>query len=518
MTHRPGPPRVAIIGAGPAGVVAARYLASSGFAPVLFDRGASVGGQWHVGSPWSGVWPGMRTNTSRITTAFSDLPHPPGLPYPTGEAIGAYLERFATQHDLLRHARLGVVVTHLDPVPGGTWCVTWTDGGGTTQREVFTRVVVASGRYVAPFTAPIPELGQFTGPGGVTHAAHYRGADPFRGQRVLVAGHSISAVEVASELALKGAASVSVAARRHRYVLQKILAGVPLEHRVYTRAAALAAETFTHEVTAASLRSLILRTSGHPTQFGAPCHADDPYEAGFTQNQYYLTLVAEGRIHPRAWVVGVEGQRVLFADGTSTEVDAIVVGTGYRLDLPFLGDAVRRALRPDDVHLDLHEMTFHPDLPGLAFVGLFEQSGPYFTPLELQARWVAYAWSGQAPVPTPDDMRAGVSAYRAQRGTPQVRRMHLVARRFATLAGVEPRLERWPHLARALLFGVLSPASYRLDGPEALPDAAEQVVRDTAAFGALDGAGFSAEERDMLRTLADARRDASFSAFVSRVT
>jgi dimethylaniline monooxygenase (N-oxide forming) len=69
---------VAVIGGGPAGLVAARFLKKHGFDPVVFEAAAAVGGQWNAGSPSSAVWPGMRTNTSRVLTAFSDLDHPNG--------------------------------------------------------------------------------------------------------------------------------------------------------------------------------------------------------------------------------------------------------------------------------------------------------------------------------------------------------------------------------------------------------------------------------------------------------
>ena len=49
------------------------------------------------------------------------------------------------------------------------------------------------------------------------------------------------------------------------------------------------------------------------------------------------------------------------------------------------------------MHLDADRYTFHPDLPGLAFVGMWDQSGGYFVPLELQARWIAYTWGGAVP-------------------------------------------------------------------------------------------------------------------------
>ncbi len=83
------PPRVAVIGAGPAGLVTARWLAQYGMAPTLYDQGDRVGGQWRPGAD-GGVWPGMRTNTSRVLTAFSDADYPEGTAvYPAAEVVGA---------------------------------------------------------------------------------------------------------------------------------------------------------------------------------------------------------------------------------------------------------------------------------------------------------------------------------------------------------------------------------------------------------------------------------------------
>lgn len=81
---------VAVIGAGPSGLATARFLRGLGMTPVLFDQSDGVGGQWRVGAAHSSIWPGMHTNTSRVNTAFSDMPHPPGTAaYPPAEQIGA---------------------------------------------------------------------------------------------------------------------------------------------------------------------------------------------------------------------------------------------------------------------------------------------------------------------------------------------------------------------------------------------------------------------------------------------
>ena len=51
-------------------------------------------------------------------------------------------------------------------------------------------------------------------------------------------------------------------------------------------------------------------------------------------------------------------------------------------------------LGPD---LRLHLRTMHPDLPFFGVVGEFALQGPYFPLLELQARWIVGAWSGDGP-------------------------------------------------------------------------------------------------------------------------
>ncbi len=506
-TNKPAP-TAAIIGAGPAGLVAARWLREVGFRTTLIEEDIDIGGQWRVGGPQSSVWPGMRTNTSRVMTAFSDLPHPPGTAaYPTAEQIGAYLRRYAEQFAVLEDARFRTRVEEVDPDPTRKgWLVSATLADGGTWTEHFDYVVAATGRYRVPMIPQVPGLSGFTGSGGAIHAAAYRGADAYRGQRVLVAGHSISALEIASELALRGAARVVVAARRHRYVLQKILAGVPIEHLVYTRYAALASELRSPEESSAALKALILRTSGHPAQFGAPCASEDPYEAGFTQNQFYLALVAEDRIVPRPWMTQVTDKTVQFTDGSTEEVDTIIFATGYELSLPYLGPTAQAALAPDVNQADLYHHTFHPDLPGFALVGVYHQSGPYFPTLELQARWVAYTWGGRRQAPTHEDMTPHIAATHPRSGPPPMLRMHTWARLLADQAGVEPVAAHWPELTRALHFGPQSPASFRLDGPDALPDAAQRVLEDAAAFGAIPDGVLTDEERRQLDVILAAGR------------
>src|SRR4029077_5751895 len=142
----------------------------------------------------------------------------------------------------------------------------------------------------------------------------------------------------------------------------------------------------------------------------------------------------------------VANATVTFADGHAEKFDAIVFGTGFALDLPFLSEEIRAVIDLDAVHIDADRHTFHPDLPGLAFVGMWDQSGGYFVPLELQARWIAYTWGGVVRATSAAAQRAAVDAYRLRRGMPQKTRMNVVALGFARAAGVEPELRNWPQL------------------------------------------------------------------------
>jgi len=504
--------KVAVIGAGPAGLVTARYLKSEGLEPVVFEQGSRIGGQWSADPGHSGVWPAMRTNTSRIMTAFSDLPHDAGTPtYPTNEVMGEYLERYAEMFELTRRIRLKTPVRELRRDANG-WIVR-TDAG----EERFDQVVVATGRYHKPAIPDVRGLPSFSGTAGVNHTFSYKRPEDYRGLRVLVGGCAISSVEIASDLANLGAKRVVLTNRRQRYVLPKLVCGVPLDHVAFTRFSALSKESFPMAVVGDRFKQFVLMAAGSPEQFGAPKPADDVFEAGVTMSQYFLPLVAEGRIFIKPWIESVDGKTVRFIDGTAEDFDGIVFGTGYHLDLPFLGDDLRQTLDIDARHIDLYHFTFHPELQGLAFAGLYEQIGPYYPVLELQARWIAYTMSGAIAAPSKEELEAGVAAYRARRGTPQIVFADSMATLFARAARVEPELERWPDLARSLIFGPLAPMSFRMSGRDSLTDAPWRFAADVQAFGCVTSNQLAPMQVGQLQALAEARGDEAFSRYVATV-
>ncbi len=488
---------VAVIGGGPAGLATAKHLLEEGLRPVVFEQSDSVGGQWNAGAAHSGVWPSMRTNTSRTTTRFSDFEHVPGLAmFPTNQQIHDYLRRYAAHFQLDPHIRLNTRVDEIAST-AGQWRVT---AKGVT--ETFSHVVVASGRYNKPRIPAIRGLDGFEGKPGISHTFHYKGSEPLAGKRVLIVGNSISGLEICSDLAADPRTRVISACRKPRYIFNKILAGKPTDCVVFNRFASLAFRALPPLEAAEGLKQLLLQHCGNPAQYGGLRPSENLLEANISQCQNYLPLVAEGKIIVKGAPQEFTADSAIFEDGTRETVDAIIFATGFDLNLPFLSAELRRQLDVDDTHLDLYQHTFHPDLPGLAFVGLYCQAGPYFPTLEQQARWVAMTFSGVRPLPERATMLAGIAAHREWKRHFHEVVFHDMVLLFAQAAGVAPDLVKRPALAKALLYGPLSPIQFRMDGHGSLPDAAEQFARAVAEFGCITTTQLTPPERGGLEMLA----------------
>ena len=140
--------RVAVIGAGPGGLIVAHWLLSQGFEPTIFEQGPTLGGQWTGLHGRSGVWPTMHANTSRIMTAFSDQEHVSALVYPSNRDILDYLHRYAETFGITSRIRFDTQVELLKR-DGNGWLV-----GHAGMQERFERVVVATAGSIRPLSRP----------------------------------------------------------------------------------------------------------------------------------------------------------------------------------------------------------------------------------------------------------------------------------------------------------------------------------------------------------------------------
>ena len=157
--------RVAVIGAGPAGLVALKSLLEDGYDATAFESSPVIGGLWnydafrndlgyqevdHYDQPIQGVYESLRMNTSKEVTAFSDYPAKESAsPFLTHLEYLDYMTSYADHFNLNGKIRLNSRVTQLQKENNG-WQVTYQGKEGSSNTEKFEFVVIASGCFKFP--------------------------------------------------------------------------------------------------------------------------------------------------------------------------------------------------------------------------------------------------------------------------------------------------------------------------------------------------------------------------------
>lgn len=146
-------PTVAIVGAGPAGLVSARWTLHYGMRPTLFEKANAVGGLWHLKTEEEvlGIkWPSNKTSISRYSCEFHGLPHDKNTGiFLSREQMGAYLQRYAETFGIVPHVRLGHRVVATEPIEDDLtetrWRVRFRNSANEEHTEEFDRLVVSTG-------------------------------------------------------------------------------------------------------------------------------------------------------------------------------------------------------------------------------------------------------------------------------------------------------------------------------------------------------------------------------------
>ncbi|MFD8412291.1 flavin-containing monooxygenase [Streptomyces sp. NPDC059650] len=315
---------VVVIGGGQAGLATAQALVQTGLQPVVLEASDRA----------AGAWPRYYDSLTLFSPArFSALPGVPfgGDPdrYPHRDEVVAYLTTYADrlQADIRTGQRVAAVLAD-----GGGFTVELEGGGRLSARAV----VAASGSFGRPHHPDLPGLATFGGQ--VLHAADYRSPAAFAGQRVVVVGAGNSAVQIAAELARESRTTLATRAPV-RFARQRLL-GRDL-HFWLTRTG----------LDTAPLGRLLRTPPGQPV-------LDDGR---------YRAALAAGSPDRRPMFLRLDGDKVTWTDGITERLDALILATGYRPDVPYLavlGGALDASGRPR------HRNGASPAHPGLAFVGL----------------------------------------------------------------------------------------------------------------------------------------------------
>jgi len=438
--------RIAIIGAGVAGLATAKVLTQAGHEVVVFDKTPDVGGVWSR----TRRYPGLTTQSPKAQYSLSDFPMPPDYPeWPSGEQVQAYLAGYATHFGLDRALRLETEVVSATPADGG-WAVrtqdvsttgnaatmrdsvTTKEPAGTTATDAFDRLVVANGVFCEPAIPAFPGRDEFAAAGGLLLAGtELHDAERARGKHVVVVGYGKSACDVTVPVS-RVAASTDVIARQLLWkVPRKINGKLNFKMLLLTRMGEAlfryrvlrGAEKFLHGP-GAGLRGKMINSIGTVSvrQFGLD--KLDLVPAGQMEDivRGAIGLATEGFFEGVAdGTIAVHRDRTitrLFAadgrpfaelsDGTTLPADLVVCSTGFTQGVPFLPGDLERRLLDERGNFLLYRQIRPVDVPGLYFNGY---NSSFFSPLnaEMAAVWIAADLAGAVALPEDAAMRQAVT-------------------------------------------------------------------------------------------------------------
>ncbi|XP_043725021.1 flavin-containing monooxygenase FMO GS-OX5-like [Telopea speciosissima] len=383
--------KVAVVGAGACGLVAARELRREGHQVVVFEKGDRLGGTWVYNdrletnplSPTlfleqsrrqgeegvgvhvhSSVYRSLRTNLPRQLMGFLDYPFlkeghvGDSRTYPLHEEILSYLDDFARDFRLVELIRFRTEVVRVERNNGSPneWIVqsrsspTRTNTSESESKselkseelfaEVFDAVVVCNGHNTKPRFAEIPGIDKW--PGKQIHSHNYRIPEPFRDQIVVLIGNGPSADDISREIS-EVSKEVHIASRSPNVKIGK---------------------------------------------FDNHCN--------IWQHSMIECVSEDGK--------------VAFQDGSSVFADIIFHCTGYKFNFPFL--ETNGIVTVEDNRVGpLYKHVFPPRLsPWLSFVGIPLMVIPFMT-FELQAKWLAQVLSGKVLLPSEQEMMNSVEEH-----------------------------------------------------------------------------------------------------------
>ncbi|HEX3828484.1 MAG TPA: NAD(P)/FAD-dependent oxidoreductase [Sporichthyaceae bacterium] len=417
--------RIAIIGAGVAGLTTAKVLSQAGHDVQVFDRTPDVGGVWSR----SRRYPGVTTQSSKAQYSLSDFPMPKDYPeWPDGAQIQGYFAAYAEKFGVDRVLRLNTEVTAARRDASGQWQLSI---AGSTAVETFDRLVVANGVFCEPAVPAYPGLDEFTAAGGrVCAGTEFHDAEDARDKHVLVVGYGKSACDVTVPIS-RVATSTDVIARQLLWKVPRKIGGVlnfkmllltRMGEALFRYLRLRGFEKFLHGP-GNGLRRQMLNSVGSVSvrQYGltklglVPAgHMEDIVRGAIgLATEGFFEGVTDGSITVRrdrtiTRLFTEQGRPFAeLSDGSRLPADLIVCATGFTQGVPFLTEDVRGRLLDERGNFLLYRQILPLDVPGLYFNGY---NSSFFSPLnaEMAAVWIAADLAGAVPLPDPDTLRQAV--------------------------------------------------------------------------------------------------------------
>lgn len=300
--------KVAIIGAGIAGLAACKYCKAAKLEFDCWEQTNNVGGTWvytdktgvdkHGLKIHSSMYRNLHTNLPKETMGYHDFEFD-GFEksYVTPKEVMEFLERYTEHFGLREQIKFEHLVMKVDPVEG-KWSVTTQDLVKDEQVSgIYDAIFVCNGHYSTPSMPQLKGVEHFKGM--IMHSHEYRCPEPFKDQKVLVIGAGPSGIDISRDLST---------------IAQFV--------------------GFSHHL---------------------PSKLENVYNNNVTQLPDVVQVLEDGKVH--------------FYDGEVFEFDTIIYCTGYKYVYPFLTPECQ--IYVEDNHVtELYKHIININYPTMYFIGI----------------------------------------------------------------------------------------------------------------------------------------------------
>jgi dimethylaniline monooxygenase (N-oxide forming) len=506
---------ILVVGCGASGLAVMRQLTQRGHTASCFDTLPCLGGVY------AKSYENTILTTSSLLTAFSDYSDgkEDQPKFWTDTEYLAYLKDFAEKYDLLKNVQFRTSVEKVQKcAKTGKWRA-WIKGNRTSPpHRVYGEVPAEDPNE------PTVEVGPFDGicictgtntwacrpafpgedvyKGRILHSELYKRAKDFEGQRVLVVGAGESASDICNEISMHAKATGMNIRGKHGHLIPRKQSDGRVTDLNTNRCrysnpyilgdwigwATQVAKRFIASVTPATDETKVLRKIGELNmQQGTSAFSKFGCKnAGFVE-----AVVHRGATLHRG-SFELREHSAVFTDGSEFEADVILACTGYRNTFPFVCET-----HPDINEFGqnprwLYKQVFHPNYGGeVAFFGFARPAFGSIPPTsEMQARFFAMVVNGEITLPCKKDMVQSAAKDEAnwewRFGYDKTRVKGLVDFQLycddlASQMGVLPPLRKLfltnPRVWFKIMFGPFTMHQYRIQGPAADPQRAQEVYK-----------------------------------------
>lgn len=411
----------AVIGCGPAGIIASSTLRQAGLFVTCFELGPTAGGIWQIESRHkfstrgllSPLYPSMRCSTPKDMMAFSDKRFDFTVPsFPHYSSASDYLQRYASFKGVSALTRYNTKVqsARFDSKDSLWKLITVNVVSGDILEWTFDNVCVCTGQTQEPrFPPNLHRLLQpFKDQGGeVEHACYVKDFRSLRKKKVVIVGSGATAMDYCSFLHMVGA-EVFLSSGN-----SKVNQIRGLSHNQEGQLVRLWKQGFANS----ALQNIANRKALHPR---IKCLG--PIKRSEADGIIFESMEA----HTKLKMPGVQQSYSCTNDEILVEnIDLVICATGFTQRYPFLHKDLRQQLEEDpsillEDHSEKHASSSSANIfeasqfhqkglylgtifrsnPSLAFIGLQKGLCPPFMMYECQSRFVSYAFSQRISLPS----------------------------------------------------------------------------------------------------------------------